>query len=88
MNSKTGSYKKAGNPEGISGCGVWHLPNVFAEDISTVDANLAGIIIRRDEHRHQYIIATRIHIVSEMLRIYFDLDIKPSTIRQIRRTKT
>ena len=85
LNSKSGFFKKAVNPEGLSGCGVWHLTNILAKDVSNVRANLAGIIIRQDEHTHQYIIATRIHIVSEMLRVYFDLNFKPSMISRLNR---
>lgn len=83
-NTKTGLIKKGVNPEGLSGCGVWHIPNPFVEDISKVKANLAGIVIRQDEHTSRYIIATRIHIVSEMLRIHFGLDLKPSMISRLK----
>jgi len=83
INSKTGFLKKSVNPEGMSGCGVWHLPNIFVEDESKTVANLAGIIIRQDKHTCRYIIATRIHIISEMLRVYFKLDLKPSFITRL-----
>lgn len=83
INLKTGFLKKAVNPEGLSGCGVWHIPKVYVEDETKAIANLAGIIIRQDEHTHRYIIATRIHIVSEMLRVYFNLNLKPSMISRL-----
>ncbi|OGS25063.1 MAG: hypothetical protein A2297_07365 [Elusimicrobia bacterium RIFOXYB2_FULL_48_7] len=77
---KTGEKKRAVIPEGLSGCGVWHIPNIFVENIDNAIANLAGIVIRQDEFTKRYIIATRIHIVSEILRLSFDLNLKPSMI--------
>jgi len=83
LNSKTGLLKKSVNPEGMSGGGVWHIPNLLVEDESNAVSNLSGIIIRQDKHANRYMVATRIHIVSEMLRIYFDLDIRPSNITRL-----
>ena len=84
--TKTGYRKKAVSPEGLSGCGVWHLPNVYNEDFSEINANLAGIIIRQDIYSHQFVIAVRTHIISELLRLYFDIDFKPSMISRLERT--
>jgi hypothetical protein len=83
VDSKTGHYKKAVNPEGLSGCGVWHLPKIYLHDINKAIVNIAGIIIRQDEHTKQFIIATRIHIVAEILRLYFDINLKPSMISRL-----
>jgi hypothetical protein len=83
VNLKTGLVRKDLSPEGLSGCGVWHLPNVLLEDFSKVKANLAGIVIRQDEYTNRYIIATRIHIVLEILRLYFDVNIRSSIITRL-----
>lgn len=85
---KTGEKKRAVTPEGFSGCGVWHIPNIFVENMDNAIANLAGIVIRQDEFTKRYIIATRIHIVSEILRLHFDLNLKPSMISRIKGTKS
>ncbi len=85
---KTGEKKRAVTPEGFSGCGVWHIPNIFVENMDNAIANLAGIVIIQDEFTKRYIIATRIHIVSEILRLHFDLNLKPSMISRIKETKS
>lgn len=88
IDTKTGLTKRAVSPEGLSGCGVWHIPNIFVENVENAIANLAGIVIRQDEFTKRYIIVTRIHIVSEILRLYFDLNLKPSMISRLKSTKS
>lgn len=78
INPKTGFKKKSVTPEGLSGCGVWHIPNLLG--IDQITYNLVGIIIRQDEFTKKYVIATRIHIISEILRVYFNVNLKKSRI--------
>jgi hypothetical protein len=78
INTRTGFKKKSVMLEGLSGCGVWHIPNLL--NIDQLRYNLVGILIRQDEFSKRYVISTRIHIISEVLRVYFDVNLKKSRI--------
>jgi len=78
INIKTGYKKKSVIPEGLSGCGVWHIPNML--NLNQIRFNLVGILIRQDEYNKKYVIAIRIHIISEILRVYFNVNLQKSRI--------
>lgn len=81
IDSKSGYYRKSTKLHGLSGCGVWHLPDVFADDFSKLTCNLTGILIREDEFAEKYVITTRLKMVGEFLRQLYDLNIeKDNTI--------
>ncbi len=80
---KTRRNKKVVTPEGMSGCGVWHLTELFQEDFSKVNVNLSGIIIRQDANTKRYVVAVRLHIISEILRLYFNVNLAPSKISRL-----
>lgn len=61
------------NPQGISGCGVWHIPKFFIPDFK-----LVGQVIEQNNDK-TILITTRIHLVTEVLRQEFGLDIHQST---------
>lgn len=84
---KSGQKKRAVTPDGLSGCGIWHIPDIYVENLNNIVVNLAGIVTRQDEFKKLYIVATKIHIVSELLRLYFDIYLKPSMISRIESTK-
>ncbi|MEQ9467910.1 MAG: hypothetical protein RLN88_10900 [Ekhidna sp.] len=77
----SGIVKKGVNPEGISGCGVWFIPKFISTE-SVPEFKLVGIIIGQDQIKRN-IISTRIHLVTEVLRIQFGLNIPASSITRI-----
>jgi len=80
-NTTSGFVQKNKSPEGISGCGVWHIP---IPDILTDFSNfkLVGIITEQDKSK-TLLISTRIHIISEILRNHFKLKLPVSNITRL-----
>jgi len=56
-------------PQGISGCGVWYIPDYFIDDAQVVQPKLAAIIIEYYEN-HRVLIATKFDVVDYLLRIF------------------
>jgi hypothetical protein len=77
-NFGTGYVQQNESPEGISGCGVWHIPKFFIPDGSVPDFKLVGQIIEQNKEE-TILISTRIHLVTEVLRGDFGIDIRHST---------
>lgn len=78
----TGSYGKGPFPEGLSGCGLWHLPNLLVEKGKKASFKLVGIMIG---YRKEFniVVSTRIHFVTELLRQIFKLDLQVSKISKV-----
>ena len=65
------------DPFGMSGCGLWHVPVLQRNDQNEVPSRLVAILHewRKEE---SLLIATRIHIVTEVIRKAFDLSLPAS----------
>jgi len=76
---------KGPDPHGLSGCGLWHLPRIPSLSeigkgiFSDVEAELAGIMTEYRPNSAVFV-STRIHIVTELLRVHLNLDLPPSNI--------
>lgn len=70
-------------PQGISGCGLWYLPKLIVNEGQKVPVKLVGIMI---EHHNQFnvVVATRIHVVTEILRRDFGINIPESKITRLK----
>ena len=80
-NLKTGFVQQNKSPQGASGCGVWHIPisNIFD---GSRKVKLIGQIIEQDDSK-TILISTRIHLVAEVLRRDFKLNIPASNITRL-----
>ena len=67
-------------PEGVSGCGVWYLPTYLIK--GTPKPKLIGQIIEQDKSK-TILIGTRIHLVMEILRRDFGLELPESNITKL-----
>ena len=81
-NFDTGHVQQNKSPEGISGCGVRYIPKYFNPKGRVPDFKLIGHVIEQNKEK-TILIATRIHLVTEVLRRDFGLDIPPSTITKL-----
>ncbi len=69
---KTGKYKRIGNLEGISGCGIWYLPKLYTSQTEIDDCHLIGIIFKQDLHKN-HLIAIKIDFVLLILMDHFKI---------------
>ncbi|WMJ75383.1 hypothetical protein RCC89_19790 [Cytophagaceae bacterium ABcell3] len=69
------------SPEGVSGCGVWYLPTFLIN--GTPKPKLVGQIIEQNK-LNSILISTRIHLVLEVLRTEFEIDIPASSITRLK----
>jgi hypothetical protein len=53
-------------PKGLSGCGVWYIPNYFVENIQNVKFNLSAILIEYHPSRRT-IVATKFEVIQYLL---------------------
>jgi len=67
---------------GVSGSGLWYLPSLIVAEGQTVPFKLTGIMIewRRDKSA---VVATRIHIATEIIRKEFGLNLPQSKITKV-----
>lgn len=82
-NFANGNVQQNKSPQGISGCGVWHIPNFFMPNGDIPDIKLVGQIIEQNDEK-TVLISTRIHLVTELLRNEFGLDIPISKITRLK----
>jgi hypothetical protein len=75
----SGNISRGPDAHGVSGSGLWYLPKFIINDFNDVPFKLVGIMIEWWDDRH-FLIATRIHIVTELIRNKFKLPIPSSTI--------
>jgi len=61
-----GDMNMSPHPKGLSGCGIWHVPDYFVEDIQKVQFNLSSILIEYHRDRRT-IIATKFEVVQLLL---------------------
>lgn len=80
-NIKDGMVQTHKSPQGISGCGVWYLPEFFIE--GNPKPKLVGQIIEQDKYK-TILISTRIHLAMEILRTKFKIDIPASYITRLK----
>lgn len=65
----TGVKSASPSPQGISGCGIWYVPDYFVEDLQNVDIKLAAILI---EYFPEYrlLAAVKMDQVDALIRIF------------------
>jgi hypothetical protein len=66
-------------PEGVSSYGVWHISQFYIPNGKIPEFKLIGQVIEQNKEK-TILISTRIHLVTEVLRTDFGLDIPKSTI--------
>lgn len=71
------------SPIGISGCGVWYLSELKEINGVLPTYELIGFINEQTEDKH-FLIATRIHIITEIFREKFGLNIPKSNIATLK----
>ena len=65
-NFKTDQVQTGPWPEGLSGCGIWFLPNPLATKVEDIHSALVGILIEFwDEHN--VIVSTRLSVALQLL---------------------
>jgi hypothetical protein len=74
--------KKGPKPKGISGGGLWFIPNLLMEKGKCPIYNLVGILTEYISES-DIVVATRIHLVGEILRQKFNIDIPESRITKL-----
>ncbi len=79
----TGNVQQNKSPEGVSGCGVWHISKFIIEDGQVPDFKLVGQIIEQNKEK-TILISTRIHLVAEVLRRDFGMNIPQSKITKFK----
>lgn len=74
------------DPHGISGCGLWYLqiPSLgnLVKEHKNVSYKLVGMMTEYRQERN-VVIATRIHIITEILRTHFKANIPGSNITRL-----
>ena len=80
-----GTKERRHNPKpiGLSGSGLWFLPNFIVEKGQRVPFKLAGIMTEWKKQQN-VVIATRIHIVTELIRKHYELQLPESKITKLR----
>lgn len=76
------SIETHASPRGISGCGVWYLPSFINPDGGLPNYQIMGIVIEQSEDK-TILIGTRIHILTELIRRDFGLDLPKSNITRL-----
>ena len=79
----TGNIQQQTSPQGISGCGVWYIPKFLNPFQGVPDFKLVGQIIEQTKEK-TILIATRIHLVTEVLRRDFGLNIPQSNVTHLK----
>jgi hypothetical protein len=76
---KLGSDSRAQGPKpnGLSGCGVWHLSEIIVPDPESIHFRPTGILIEYFEE-HKAFVITRLNVISEILRNKFNIDLPKS----------
>jgi len=82
-NFKSGTIQQNVSPEGISGCGVWYIPHFLTQPYITPEFKLVGQIIEQNKEK-TILIATRIHIVTEVIRRDFGINLPRSLITKLK----
>lgn len=82
IRSHNGSLVQGPDPHGLSGCGLWHIPELMINSSGGVFSKLVGIMTEWHSN-HNAVVATRIHIVTEVIRREFGLTIPKSKITEI-----
>ena len=78
-----GTAGQGPDPYGLSGCGLWHLPELKIDLDGKVPHKLVGIMTEWHS-AHNAVVATRIHIVTEVIRKEFGLSLPKSNITEIK----
>ena len=77
------SIEQGPDAHGVSGSGLWYLPKLILNDFTNIPFKLVGIVIEWHDIRH-YLIATRIHLVTELIRTYFKIPVPASNIMTVK----
>ena len=67
---------------GVSGSGLWYLPSLIVAEGQAVPFKLTGIMIEWRSDKSA-VVATRIHIATEIIRKYFGLNLPQSKITKV-----
>jgi hypothetical protein len=83
---KLGSNGRAQGPKpnGLSGCGVWHLSEAIVHDPELIQFRPIGILIEYFEE-HKVFVVNRLNVITEILRDHFGIDLPKSKIVSFRR---
>jgi hypothetical protein len=63
----SGEISMAPNPEGMSGCGIWYIPDYFVQNLDNITPMLSSIFI---EYHPSYrtIVATKFEVITPLLK--------------------
>ncbi len=81
-NFNSGTIQQNVSPEGISGCGVWYIPKFLSDKEDLPEFRLVGQIIEQNKEK-TILIATRIHMVTEVIRRDFGINLPQSLITKL-----
>lgn len=76
----SGEKKNGPDPFGISGSGLWYVPETEVLKTSDINKKLVAIMTEWPINNRQYWIGTRIDVFTEMIRNRFNLDIPKSEL--------
>jgi hypothetical protein len=65
---------------GMSGSGLWYVPNQIISPETPIKKKLVGILTEWYDQNKKVIIATRIDVISELIRQAYNLDLQKSNI--------
>ncbi|TGM68661.1 hypothetical protein EHQ94_07055 [Leptospira meyeri] len=68
--------------DGMSGCGFWCIPNLLPNNLNELPLLLAGIFIEHHESEN-VLVGTRIHIILELLRQEYNLNLPESKFTRL-----
>lgn len=79
VDAKTDLNRKGGSPEGISGCGIWHIEKLIYPPNEGPSFKLLGIVTSQDKNK-KYLQSTRIDVINEILINDFKLNLEHSNL--------
>jgi hypothetical protein len=63
----SGQMSISSYPKGLSGCGVWYIPDYFVQDLQNISPYLSGIIIEYHQN-YRTLVATKIEPIDILLK--------------------
>lgn len=83
LNYSTGKFKTGPDAYGISGSGLWYIPLQIVKKGQKVEKKLVGIMIEWPKKNRKFWIATRIDIITEIIRKKYNSEILQSKIIRV-----
>lgn len=83
LNYTTGGYNTGPDTFGISGSGLWFIPSQLVESGHKVVKKLVAILTEWPIRNRKYWIATRIDVITEIIRQKYQLNIEASKLVKI-----